>query len=228
MPAIITFKNNMELANKIKSVVGGEILLYSKDVFERAWKHRSIIAIMSVGIVVRKIAPLIKSKWTDPPVVVVSNGYAIPIIGGHHGANELARKLPFIPVITNREMVYNDSTNYIIGIGTRRGVSKEEVLSAISQAIEECGIKLMEVRSFASASMKKDEVGLRDAISALGKEIVFVPYEVINTMTPESNSKASRFGLTGVAEPSALALSREKKLILKKRVYENVTIAIAK
>lgn len=226
MPAIITFKNNMELAKKIKSVVGGEILLYSKDVFERAWKHRSIIAIMSVGIVVRKIAPLIKSKWTDPPVVVVSNGYAIPIIGGHHGANELARKLPFIPVITNRNL--NDSTNYIIGIGTRRGVSKEEVLSAISQAIEECGIKLIEVKVFASASMKKSEIGLKNAISELGKEIVFVQDEVINTMTPESNSKASRFGLNGVAEPSALALSREKKLILKKTVYGNVTIAIAK
>ena len=50
---------------------------------------------MSMGIVVRKIAPLLDDKWTDPAVVVVSPDfrYAIPLLGGHHGANELAKEL---------------------------------------------------------------------------------------------------------------------------------------
>ena len=60
---------------------------------------------MSMGIVVRKIAPLIRDKWNDPAVVVVSPDfqYVIPVIGGHHGANALAKELSALglrPVIT--------------------------------------------------------------------------------------------------------------------------------
>ena len=60
---------------------------------------------MSMGIVVRKIAPLLDDKWTDPAVVVVSPDcrYAIPLLGGHHGANVLAKELAglgLVPVIT--------------------------------------------------------------------------------------------------------------------------------
>ena len=60
---------------------------------------------MATGIVVRMIAPLLVDKWTDPAVVVVSPdmAFAIPVIGGHHGANDLARELSLLgirPVIT--------------------------------------------------------------------------------------------------------------------------------
>ncbi|HIE31107.1 MAG TPA: hypothetical protein EYP67_01825 [Methanosarcinales archaeon] len=61
---------------------------------------------MSCGIAVRKIAPLLRSKWTDPAVVVVDCAlrHAIAVVGGHHGANEVARRLEVLgagPVITN-------------------------------------------------------------------------------------------------------------------------------
>ena len=60
---------------------------------------------MSMGIVVRKIAPLLRDKWTDPAVVVISPDfrYAVPVLGGHHGANDLAKELAglgLVPVIT--------------------------------------------------------------------------------------------------------------------------------
>jgi len=51
-----------------------------------------IIAIMSVGIVMRVLAPQLADKLTEPPVVAVSPGgaFAVPLLGGHHGANRLA------------------------------------------------------------------------------------------------------------------------------------------
>ncbi|HWQ44056.1 MAG TPA: cobalamin biosynthesis protein [Methanosarcina barkeri] len=116
----------------------------------------------------------------------------------------------------------------IIGIGTRRGITKEEVIEAVKQALDECGLNLEEVTAFASAKLKENELGLLEAEKMLGIPIYFLSDELINSYNPPSSSQASRFGLKGVAEPAALALSEEKQLICRKKVYGRVTIAIAR
>ncbi|MCL7415880.1 MAG: cobalt-precorrin 5A hydrolase [ANME-2 cluster archaeon] len=116
----------------------------------------------------------------------------------------------------------------IVGIGTRRDVSTRSVMDAIQTALSECKLSMDDVELFASADVKAHEKGLIEAVSSIGGYIVFVPEEIINSIHPPSDSKASRLGLTGVCEPAALALSREHELIMKKKVYNNVTIAIAK
>ena len=54
-----------------------------------------IIGICASGILIRAIAPLLDDKQTEPPVVALAeNGsVAVPLLGGHHGANALARAL---------------------------------------------------------------------------------------------------------------------------------------
>jgi cobalt-precorrin 5A hydrolase len=104
--AIIALSRNLDIAKKIQEFTGGNILTYSKEAFKQAFdEYDSIIAIMAAGIAVRNIAPLICDKWNDPAVVVVDSGlnFAIPVLGGHHGGNELAKKLGdigMVPVIT--------------------------------------------------------------------------------------------------------------------------------
>src|SRR5660397_80476 len=104
--AIIAFSRNFDIAKKIKDATGGDIIEYSTDAFKIAFEeYRLIIAIMASGIAVRNIAPLLCDKWKDPAVVVIDSGlnFAIPILGGHHGGNKLAKKLAvmgLIPVIT--------------------------------------------------------------------------------------------------------------------------------
>jgi len=54
---------------------------------------RPIIGICASGILIRALAPLLGDKWAEPPVVAVAEdaSCAVPLLGGHHGANELAR-----------------------------------------------------------------------------------------------------------------------------------------
>jgi cobalt-precorrin 5A hydrolase len=116
----------------------------------------------------------------------------------------------------------------IIGIGTRRGITKEEVIEAVKQALDDCGLSLEEVTALASAKLKENERGLLEAGEILGIRVNFLPDDMLNSYNPPSSSQASRFGLKGVAEPAALALSEEKQLICRKKVYGRVTIAIAR
>jgi cobalt-precorrin 5A hydrolase len=286
-PAIITFPRNLDIAQKLRDFTGGSVITYSKDAFKQAFlEYDSIIAVMAAGITVRNIAPLLRDKWKDPAVVVVDSGlnFAIPVLGGHHGGNELAMKLAgmgITPVITTATevdgkksvegianalectIINKDSTKkvntalldmdvevlqlkgpkivlvdddvsvlkrggLIVGIGTNRGVKKSEVIEAITGALSEINVGIEDVRCFASAAIKEHEGGIIDAAASFGKEIKFVPHELINSIKAPSESKAKQLGLNGVCEPAALALSDEKKLIFKKRIYGNVTIAIAR
>lgn len=285
--AVISLKAFEEEAGKLACAVDAEYLEYNSEIFKECFsRFKNIIAVMSAGIAVRGIAGLLTDKWTDPCVVVVSPDfkYAIPIAGGHHGGNALAKKLErfgLISVITtatetkglmsvesvadieNLEILNKDSTRtvnaaiisgkipryiltgpaiasvspavsillkrgeYIVGVGCRRGVSKDEVLNAIYESLKISGIKKEDILAYTTTKLKEDETGLIDAINSLGGNLVFLEDETINMQNPPSLSRASdKIGLCGVCESSALALSKRKEIIMKKNVFGRVTIAI--
>ena len=69
--------------------------------YERASPHiarlfeagRPILGLCASGILIRSVAPLLAAKQVEPPVVAVAEdgSVAVPLVGGHHGANALAR-----------------------------------------------------------------------------------------------------------------------------------------
>jgi cobalt-precorrin 5A hydrolase/precorrin-3B C17-methyltransferase len=56
---------------------------------------RPIIALCASGIVIRALAPLLDDKRREPPVLALAEdgSSVVPLLGGHHGGNELARKV---------------------------------------------------------------------------------------------------------------------------------------
>lgn len=65
-----------------------------------------IIGLCAAGALIRILAPLLSDKHSEPPVLAVAeDGSAVvPLLGGHHGANDLARQVAQIlgiaPAIT--------------------------------------------------------------------------------------------------------------------------------
>jgi cobalt-precorrin 5A hydrolase len=99
--AIISFERKLDTAREIEAGIGQgyetvDIVEYHGDVFEELWgEYDCFVGLMASGIAMRKTAPLLDDKWDDPAIVVVDEEltWAIPITGGHHGANQVANDL---------------------------------------------------------------------------------------------------------------------------------------
>jgi cobalt-precorrin 5A hydrolase / precorrin-3B C17-methyltransferase len=54
-----------------------------------------IIGVFAAGILIRALGPILSDKRAEPPVLALAeDGSAVvPLLGGHHGANDLARRL---------------------------------------------------------------------------------------------------------------------------------------
>ncbi len=123
--AVVALDRFLPDARRIADALGAEVIPYSPDAFQIAFaNYRRVVALMSAGIAVRGIAPLLVDKWRDPAVVVVSPdlSHAVPIVGGHHGGNDLARDLAALgiePVITTA--TETRGLESVEGIAARRG-----------------------------------------------------------------------------------------------------------
>ena len=63
-----------------------------RDLFEAG---RPVAGVCAAGILVRSVAPALADKRVEPPVVAVSDdgAFAVPLLGGHRGGVELARRI---------------------------------------------------------------------------------------------------------------------------------------
>lgn len=65
------------------------------DLHQAFRQGRPIIGLCASAILIRLLAPLLVDKLTEPPVIAVAEdgSVAVPLLGGHHGANDLARRI---------------------------------------------------------------------------------------------------------------------------------------
>ena len=109
--------------NKSEIHVGSKRIKTQYIVFTNTGKHlrdlfdkgKTIIGICAVGILVRSLSSRIKGKKIDPPVIALSeDGKSIvPILGGHKGANVLAK---FLANLTKGHPAITTASEVVFGI----------------------------------------------------------------------------------------------------------------
>ena len=132
------------------TISAGEALAYDKAAgtlaafTEAAFREGTpLIFVSALGIAVRTIAPFVKDKLTDPPVLVLDEQalHVIPVLSGHYGgANELAARIAAAlgadPVITTATDVNGAFSVDVFArenglkIGNRKGLDRDPGLSA--------------------------------------------------------------------------------------------------
>lgn len=333
---VISFTDQgRQLAEKIKeSLSDRKVELYQKPkqglrlwAGEQFAKKDAIVFIGASGIAVRAIAPYVKDKLIDSPVLVLDEKgqYVIPLLSGHMGgANELAKRIAdrikATAIITtatdmnkkfavdifakrndlsilNREGIvkvsakvlrgetitisiehYKDTEKsnkssipkevelipyppqqnvdviistraenkeisqkavlrlklkeYVLGIGCKKGKTKEEISKVIYKNLEKLGLKNSDIAVVASIQKKKEEVGIYQW--AEENNIPFITFSEEELRLIEGNFHRSQFvenmvGVDNVCERAALAACKTKgRLILDKQIQNGITLAVAK
>jgi cobalt-precorrin 5A hydrolase len=112
-----------------------------------------LIAVCSLGILVRLIAPHLQSKYRDPAVVVLDEAgrFAIPVLSGHLGganalAAELARILGATPVLTTASDVRQTLAVDLLGreLGWSLDASPTALLRASAAMVNQAPVALVQ------------------------------------------------------------------------------------
>ncbi|MBX6767416.1 MAG: cobalamin biosynthesis protein, partial [Actinomadura rubrobrunea] len=290
-----------------------------------AWRTcDAIVSFLAVGATVRVLAPLLDGKAADPAVVCVDEGrrFAVAVLGGHRGANELAHRLAGVlgctPVVTTasdqadvapldsygadlgftvhdpgvlarvgaavlsgepvllegaddwplpalppnvRTRVDGDEPSaailvtdaadipragragdplvyrppsLVVGVGSARGVSAEEVGELVDRALASAGLSPASVRCVATVDRKADEEGILEAARRRGWPVVTYPAEVLAEVRVPNPSPvvAAEVGTPSVAEAAALHTARSSgrgaELVAEKTKSKCATVAVAR
>ncbi|WP_137933268.1 cobalamin biosynthesis protein [Mesorhizobium comanense] len=118
----------------------------------------------------------------------------------------------------------------VAGIGSRKGVSVEDVLAAIETALEAHGLAMPALSALATAALKKDEAAIAAAGRTLNLPVIIVDDAALRTVETLSKSALSLdVAVTpSVSEASALAAAgKGARLLGPRTVLGPVTCAIA-
>lgn len=117
----------------------------------------------------------------------------------------------------------------VAGVGCRRGVSPQAIISALEQA---CAAHEVKIDFMATAPIKANEPGLLEAATRLGMAFVVVAQADFDaasgrTLT-RSTASQTHAGSPSVSEASALAaLGQNSTLIAPRMVIGDITVAFA-
>ncbi len=199
-----------------------------------------LIFITATGIAVRSLAPVIKSKLSDPPVLVLDEQgmFVIPLLSGHQGgANEWARE---VSELIKAQLVITTANSwqqpiYVLGIGCDKGCPESYLKTLIDQHIS--AKQLKNVVAIASINLKQNEPALLALSQRLNLPFICYSATKLNTVANKLSYKSEivyrEVGCYGVAEAAALIYAQqftqqEAELVLIKQKNQRATCALAR
>ncbi len=195
-------------------------------------KFDLLVMVMATGIVVRCICPYLKDKWTDRPVVAVDSSLrsAVPVVGGHHGGNDLAlclaERLKLYPAVTTA----TDASGSQSLEGTAKALGAEIVNKESSKkvnlaflrqdvaALRIKGPKIVIVDDDVAVLKRKGlVVGIGARKGVEGKEVI----EAIASALKEAGRQADEIGVLATAwlKSNELGITEAAKALGREVVY---------
>jgi cobalt-precorrin 5A hydrolase len=144
-----------------------------------------------------------------------------------------------IPSKYNKIAAYfNDTTillspkKLVVGLGARKGISKNDVLFAVEEAFNTLKIPILRIDALATAEPKKEEKGILEAAKELDVPLEIISLDKIRNFTDSQCTESlwvkKVLGVSGVSEPvSLLSAGKDAKLIFRKKAFNKVTVAVA-
>ena len=119
----------------------------------------------------------------------------------------------------------------IAGIGCRRGVTRDQILSALQTACEMIGQPIERIDLLASVDIKRDETGILETARFLDRDIKFFDIETLKKIIDRYSLNESEFvkksiGVGNICESSALACVGNARFALTKKIFDKVTVAL--
>ena len=208
---------------------------------QRYFKHQHpLIFITATGIAVRSLAPVIHSKKSDPPILVMDEQgeFIIPLLSGHEGgANEWARGLSELltaQLVITTAAPYQKPV-YVIGMGCDRGCPESYLQALIDAHIPTA--TLQQVVAITSINLKQNEQALLALSQRLNIDFICYPATTLNSVAEQLSYKSEivfrEVGCYGVAEAAALIhahhiTQQPAELALIKHKNKRATIALAR
>lgn len=203
-----------------------------------------ILFVGAAGIAVRSIAPFVKDKQVDSPVVVMDEGgqFVIPLLSGHLGganelAGQLATKLQAVPVITTATDV--NGLFAVDDFARRNGFSlfPREGIQKVSAGLLEEG----QIRVRMAPEINYDKTRLPEEIFLVKDEKEAVDVEVLGNDTDSDNdsqedrkiegTESDRAVLTLTFRPYVVGMGCKKGMPyteLKRFLQENLKVPLSR
>ena len=117
-----------------------------------------------------------------------------------------------------------------LGVGCRRGTDRDALDAALNTLLKSHDIHPMAIRAVFSIDIKADEPGLAEFCAL--RSLPFITYSARQLASVEGEFSSSRFvqsvtGVDNVCERAAVLGSKSGRLLVKKTVYDGVTLALA-
>ncbi|MBA3003606.1 MAG: cobalt-precorrin 5A hydrolase [Desulfurivibrio sp.] len=222
-----------DVARKVAALLGGEaVITTASDTLGLApldlWAREQGLACESKQALTQASARLVNSGTLNifsevpivslPPGLVSIDGPELADVVVTHRLDNYGAALIFRP------------RNLVVGVGCNRGVPVAEIRQACDELFEQEGLSRLSIRNLASIDLKQDETGLLACADELGVRIDFFSKEELNRVVNITISEAAlrNVGAIGVAEPAALLSAESNDLLVGKRKWHNVTMAVAR
>lgn len=121
----------------------------------------------------------------------------------------------------------------VAGIGSKRGVSQDEVLAALDAALARADLVRADVSLIAAPAVKGGEAGISETAAALGLPLVLVPQTQLEAASNRAKTRSERvvalLRVPSAAETAALAAAGAQAQLLGPRLALGpVTCALAR